>query len=116
MLLNEDGIIPTLKKEDWCMAQLNEAFQISIVCIGIVFACLIFFNVLIQLMGSYFQRTEETKKSQSVSVKSPVEETADVSTADKRKIAAIMTAFQEEFGDRIADIQISRVNRKESSK
>ena len=97
------------------MAHLNEAIQISIVCIGIVFACLVFFNLLIQLLGSYFQRTE-SQKNQSVPVKPAVESTADVSTTEKKKIAAIMTAFQEEFGDRLASIEISRVNRKESSK
>ncbi|AZR72465.1 hypothetical protein BBF96_03150 [Anoxybacter fermentans] len=84
------------------MAHFNEALQISIISIGIVFASLLVFSFLIQIMGSYFQRID-MKDDQSALL-------------ERKKIAAIMTAFQEEFGDRIVEIKISRINRKESLK
>ncbi|MCK4258929.1 MAG: hypothetical protein KAX49_08125 [Halanaerobiales bacterium] len=77
------------------MTVLSEAIQISIICIGIVFASLLVFCFLIQLMGSYFQ-------------KSAIRETRSTSN-DRKKVAAIITAFHEEFGDQIAEIKISRV-------
>lgn len=93
------------------MAQFGEALQISIISIAIVFASLLVFSFLIQLMGSYFQRAEEEKKR--IESTQPVKQVGSATKAnslmERKKIAAIMTVFQEEFGDQIAEIKISRV-------
>ncbi len=95
------------------MSPFSEAIQISIISVGIVFTTLLVFSFLIQFMGNYFQRINK-QSIQSVSQReAPL---MGESLVDKKKIAAIMTVFQEEYGDKLAEIQISRVNGKESKK
>lgn len=87
------------------MSPISEAFQISIISIAIVFTSLLIFSFLIQMMGNYFQRLAKSPV-QSVSKKTE-------SSIEKQKIAAIMTVFQEEFKDQLAEIKISRADGRE---
>lgn len=95
------------------MSQLGEAIQISIISIGIVFSSLLIFSLLIQLMGNYFKKAN-LKTAQVAADKTAISH--ERSLLEKKKIAAIMALFQEEFGDQLAEIKISRVNRKETTK
>lgn len=85
------------------MANFNEAIQISIVSVGIVFASLAVFNLLIHFMGRFFTRSVTEKP---VPCAGPV--VHEATELEKAQIAAMMAAFREEFGDRIVEMKITR--------
>ncbi len=86
------------------MNLLREGVQISLISISIVFASLLVFNVLLSLMGNFFQRVGHSRIAEREGQSSF--HTIQKITADQRKITAIMAVIREEIGDHKAEIKI----------